>query len=132
MAKARKRAKKATRKKATTKPGRPAGSPNVDVQTVRVMPSACPKCASTERGEYTRAHSKAITGRDTDTGRIYNRVTWRHTKCKACGQARIDKAYEYDTVAGEAHEKRQSAIHKANTATAIKAAKSSRKEAQEE
>lgn len=56
--------------------------------------SRCPKCQSTERERYFKTVEVAIGGRELD-GNEYTHVVRRWTRCKACGQARIDRSCEY-------------------------------------
>ena len=74
--------------KNTARPGRPKGSGNVETDCVHVEASRCKQCGSTEREGYSRRLVREIAGeRD---GVPYDRVVWRWTKCRACGQARVD------------------------------------------
>lgn len=52
----------------------------------------CPKCHSVKRERYHRVRSREISGTTRD-GRRYTRVTWRRTKCRSCGQCRVDVEY---------------------------------------
>lgn len=72
--------------------GRPAGSRNIDV-VVTVLPSACPKCKSTERTPYVNPVEYAYAGLTVD-GRPFTHIVWRSTSCTACGQNRKDRCYE--------------------------------------
>lgn len=49
----------------------------------------CPKCLSLKRDRYHRVKTREISGVTRD-GRQYDRVTWRRTRCRTCGQARVD------------------------------------------
>ena len=72
--------------------GRPTGSTNV--KTIQsVHPAACPHCGKTDREPY-RLASVIAHGGVTATGREYSHVVNRRTKCRACGQARIDRYFE--------------------------------------
>ena len=97
---AKKAAKKSTRKKAPRKKaaprGRPRGSRNIARDEVDVLVSHCKRCDSTEREPYSGdAQSMDYCGTDPQTGRRYNRIVWRRTQCRKCGQHRIDKCYEF-------------------------------------
>lgn len=72
---------------------RPKGSRNLDRDYVDVELSRCVKCGSTDRDEYTNTTTQNYPGiRD---GRPYTSIVRRNTKCKTCGQARVDRVYEY-------------------------------------
>lgn len=58
-----------------------------------VKKSRCPKCQSTDREAYHNVRELAIDSVTPD-GERYNRVIWRRTRCKNCGQVRIDKSFE--------------------------------------
>lgn len=65
---------------------------NRRADVVRVLPSACKVCGSTEREPYFNVRERAIAGeRD---GQPHTHVVWRRTRCKACTQTRDDIAYE--------------------------------------
>lgn len=55
--------------------------------------SRCPKCDSTDREAYHNVKELPSRGKTAD-GRNYNLVVWRRTKCKNCGQMRIDRTFE--------------------------------------
>lgn len=80
--------------KAAAKRGRPIGAKTQQRDVVLVLPAACVRCHSTEREPYDKVRERAITGRTTD-GHIYTHVVWRKTRCRACGQARIERHYEF-------------------------------------
>ena len=62
-----------------------------------VQPSRCPKCGSTNRGQYHQVRNFNMKCANTDDkGQLYNRVTWKRTKCRDCGQSRVDRFREYD------------------------------------
>lgn len=61
---------------------------------VEMQKSQCPKCGSTERTEYNQTRAPMVVG-GTKDGKKFNAVVWRRTTCKVCGQARIDKCYEF-------------------------------------
>jgi hypothetical protein len=62
-------------------------------ETVTVEPSRCQSCGSTEREKYFCTTTRAIAG--SHDGQPYTHIVWRRTRCKACGQVRIDKSYEH-------------------------------------
>lgn len=74
----------------TPNPASPAAGPP---PVVTVEPSRCPECGATDREDYNNTVTREIPGVLPD-GRPYCRVTWRRTRCLACGQHRIDKTYE--------------------------------------
>jgi len=81
----------------TTKrrPGRPRGSrtiPRADVVTIR---AACPRkgCHSTRLGDCTR--TTIIEHAGTYQGTAFNRILIRYKRCLDCGQAVIDRSYEF-------------------------------------
>lgn len=80
-----------------TKPkGRPRGSKNVERDECDVIASRCKRCGSSRRKPYqSDPTTLAAAGTDPITGASYTHVIWRRTACKDCGQARIDKCYEY-------------------------------------
>ena len=82
--------------KQNSKRGRPPGAKTEDRMVVSVIPAACPRCRSTSREPYDKVRERAIAGRTVD-GHAYTHVVWRKTKCKACGQARIERHYENRT-----------------------------------
>jgi len=61
---------------------------------VHVVPGRCAVCASTERAPYHRVTRHHFAGNTAD-GRPYNVIVRRHTRCLNCGQARVDRAYEF-------------------------------------
>ncbi len=66
--------------------------PREEKPVVEVVVSRCPKCQSTSRTPYTdkRVHNFA----GVKNGVPFTHVIWRPTKCRKCGQARVDKFYE--------------------------------------
>jgi len=74
--------------------GRPPGAENREYLQADAVPSACPKCKSTERAEYRRKTVIVQTGR-TPEGRPYNRIVLRPTNCLRCGQHRRDRSLEF-------------------------------------
>jgi len=58
-----------------------------------VFPSACPRCGSTDRTPYYHTRTLAITGRI--LGQPYDHIVYRYTRCRACGQHRVDRHYEF-------------------------------------
>lgn len=72
--------------------GRPQGAGNVKtIQSVQTP--ACPVCGKTDRERY-RLLSAVQHGGFTANGREYSHVVNRRTKCKACGEPRIDRFFE--------------------------------------
>lgn len=60
---------------------------------IDVIPPSCPKCGCTDREPYFAIKRLAISGL-TPAGRPYTRITFRRTRCKGCGQSRIDRVFE--------------------------------------
>ena len=54
----------------------------------------CPSCKSTRREEYTNKQVQQFAGLLPD-GTPYSAIIRRNTKCLDCGQARIDRTYEF-------------------------------------
>ncbi|MDE2100066.1 MAG: hypothetical protein KGL39_22620 [Patescibacteria group bacterium] len=73
----------------------PAHSTTAPKHVNDVPASRCkvPGCNSTERTRYHGVTFQTIAGLDPE-GKPYNRVVWRNTTCKACGQARVDRTFE--------------------------------------
>lgn len=64
---------------------RSAAMPIVDAE-----PTRCPRCGSAERDGYHNVRTQDYGGTTPD-GRTYQRTTWRRTRCRGCGQVRIDR-----------------------------------------
>ena len=92
-------AKKAAAK-GTKSPGRPTGARTEKVIT-EANPSQCPKCGSTDREPYSNVRVMEFAGVDPRNGQAYTHVVWRRTRCRACGQSRIDRAQENRRPDGE-------------------------------
>jgi hypothetical protein len=75
------------------KGGRPVGAKTRPAEVVPVFKSRCPKCGSTERGEYIDRNEQAYGGVAPD-GNDYTHIIRRRCVCAACNQLRIDKTYE--------------------------------------
>ena len=75
------------------KPGRPNGSENVDYDVVAAELTRCRGCQSTERVPYFRTTAQVFAGVDA-AGRPYTHIVRRYTRCKNCGQPRIDRSCE--------------------------------------
>lgn len=67
--------------------------PRGPIPRVIVPVSRCPICGSTEREDYHGTRTLEVGGVLPD-GTVYRRVVWRNTRCRSCGQARVDKTYE--------------------------------------
>ena len=78
---------------ATKKRGRPKGAKTVQRDVVTVEPTRCRVCGSTDRDPY-RATRRLPHSGFTPAGELYTTVVWRHTKCRHCGQARVDQTFE--------------------------------------
>lgn len=59
----------------------------------QVEASRCASCGSTEREEYYGKTEQQFDGVDS-SGNSYTHIVRRRTRCKSCGQTRIDRAYE--------------------------------------
>lgn len=72
---------------------KPAPKPKATraIKTV-VRPGRCPKCESTRRAGYTSIVTRDIAG--TIDGHAYTHITWKRTKCRDCGQHRVDLFHE--------------------------------------
>jgi hypothetical protein len=82
--------------------GRPRGSKNVQRDECDVITSRCKRCGSSKRKPYQSDPTTLEAGGvDPITGAPYTHVIWRRTACKQCGQARIDKCYEFRNPAAD-------------------------------
>jgi hypothetical protein len=52
-------------------------------------PTTCPKCGSTEREKY--HGTRRVAGSCTIGNELWGWVDFKNTKCKKCGQARVDR-----------------------------------------
>lgn len=83
-------------RRATKPKGRPAGSKNIQRDECDVIGSRCKRCGSSRRRPYqSDPTTLRAGGTDPITGQPYTHVIWRRTSCLDCGQARIDKCYEF-------------------------------------
>lgn len=71
--------------------GRPPGSKTQKL-VVDCTPGRCKKCSSTEREGYSDV--KEMPYRGERNGLPYTHIVWRRTRCKSCGQGRIDQCLE--------------------------------------
>lgn len=83
--------------KSTQKPTQAAPKPKRSAKRsptpeVEVIPSACPKCGSTNHAGYNSTKERDIAGTLRD-GRTYRRIVWKRTKCLDCDQNRVDVYY---------------------------------------
>lgn len=76
------------------RPGRPKGTPNRTYEHVATQPVRCTKCGSTRRDAYTQTLRQPIACTAPD-GRPATAIVRRWTRCSDCGQARIERHYEY-------------------------------------
>jgi hypothetical protein len=74
---------------------RPSRAVPGDPMIVQVSPSRCASCGSTRRAPYHRVTRQHFAG-NTREGEPYNVIVRRHTRCLDCGQARVDRSYEFD------------------------------------
>ena len=65
--------------------GRPQGSPNRNYADLVVLPPSCPMCEGTDFSPREQSVSRDMSGTLHD-GRIYSRIVWYKSRCKACGQ----------------------------------------------
>jgi len=76
------------------KKGRPPASPNREYDTVEASPTVCKRCGSTDRASYD-AKIERISFQNTHvnpkTGRQFNVIEYRPTRCLNCNQHRKDK-----------------------------------------
>ena len=72
------------------RPGRPKGSPNIDV-LVQVEPSRCPSSGSSHRTKYQNPSYRDYSG----AGPPFIGIYYRSCKCEDCGQARRDQEKVY-------------------------------------
>lgn len=73
--------------------GRPKGQQNYDAEIARGELTRCPSCGSTDREAYWGKREHQHDGLD-DSGRPFTHVCWRKTRCKVCGQIRVDRTLE--------------------------------------
>jgi hypothetical protein len=74
------------------KRGRPTGSKS-ETPTVRVEPSRCQICQSTEREDFNNVQVIECAGQDA-AGNPFTHIVKRRTRCSNCGQCRIDQTTE--------------------------------------
>jgi hypothetical protein len=72
--------------------GRAASAGKSPKPTADAPASRCPQCGSTNRTPYTHTTRHECNGEH--EGKPFNRVTWRSTSCRDCGQHRRDKTRE--------------------------------------
>lgn len=78
------------------KPGRPAGSKNLDRVTVQRHPATCPQCGATERKVQRIAKEQprgGVLSSGPNAGATYTHTVWRDTVC-VCGQALREMSHE--------------------------------------
>lgn len=76
--------------------GSRAGVPNLEYLTVHSYPARCPTCGSTDREPYKGTPDvHEVGGTDVATGKPFNRIVFRNTKCANCGQALRVREYQY-------------------------------------
>jgi RNase P subunit RPR2 len=74
------------------KAGRPKGSKTKKVAVVDAVRTRCIKCGSTQRTKYSQRRELNTSGVLPD-GTEFDKVIWRRTTCKKCGQVRDDREY---------------------------------------
>jgi len=82
---------------AARKRGRPRGSSTSPAVQIRVVPPRCPKCGSDLRDPYRLIQTRAIAGRLGPAGEQYDQIEWKRTRCRACGQVRIERHFRLVT-----------------------------------
>lgn len=91
-------AKKPATKKPSVQKSKPLSAPRGKPPVVEAAVTECPRCHSTERERYFHTTERAIDGTtpasSPEPGRPFTHVVWRRTRCKSCGQVRIDRFYE--------------------------------------
>lgn len=75
-----------------TQRGRPKGAKTSAYVQVQTEATRCPKCSSTEREGYNRR--KVIKAGGMIDDRPYTHIVLQWTRCKGCGQHRIDRTHE--------------------------------------
>lgn len=80
---AKRKATKKTAKKTAVKKRKP-------VDHVKVEPSRCKQCGSTDRSRYYDSRSSPHYRKDPETGKETTHRVWRRCKCESCGQMRVD------------------------------------------
>lgn len=79
---------------AAAKSGRPRAPKNRSKEPVTTVLSRCRRCGSTEREPYHGTREVKVAGVDPHSGKPYTHVVWRRTRCKHCGQMRMDRSLE--------------------------------------
>lgn len=72
--------------------GRPKGAKNVSENQTVVLPQ-CGSCGSSERTPYQKVNEVEHGGK-TAEGEEYTHIVFKRTKCKNCGQQRVDRIRE--------------------------------------
>ncbi|QEG15530.1 hypothetical protein GmarT_13710 [Gimesia maris] len=75
------------------KVGRPKGAKTQSLPVQNVFLSQCPACLSTDRLGYSSVKTREFSG-TAPTGQPFNYVSRKRTRCRKCGQKRIDVTYE--------------------------------------
>ena len=83
-----------SRKPDAKRRGRPKGAKTEPRPTVAAAATACPKCGSTDRVNYSNHREQAHAGTDPVYG-DYTHTVWRDTRCHSCGQVRTDRTREH-------------------------------------
>lgn len=75
------------------KAGRPKGSKTKSIPAQTVFLSQCPVCLSTDRSGYFNVKTREFSG-SAPNGQPYNYVSRKQTRCRKCGQRRVDITFE--------------------------------------
>jgi hypothetical protein len=70
-----------------------ADSDSSDPYVATVALSRCRACGSTDREGYYGVRVLQMAG--AHEGEPYTHIVWRRTRCRCCGQMRVDRSYEH-------------------------------------
>lgn len=87
--------KKTTTKKTSKRTTKPQASKETKPSTSSADTTAtrCRKCGSTERESYQQKHEIPAAGQLAPDGKPASHIKLQWTKCKSCGQSRVDRTY---------------------------------------
>ena len=77
----------------TKKAGRPKGAKTKKAKIVDAVPSRCPKCGSTEKEHLNK--QELVNAGVTPAGEPFDTIVLRRTRCRSCGQMRMDRSHEF-------------------------------------
>lgn len=92
LANTRRKPKRRRKKVAAKKQGRPPGSKNMDKPVEDTYSTCCKKCGSTDREKYW--NSRTVNADKVINGVKYKKVIIHNTRCRKCGQARVDRVWK--------------------------------------